>query len=186
MPQYSDIHAIMQGCKQEDPLAQKALVVSCSESLYTVSLRYLRSEADAQDVLQESLIKILKGMHTYDSRRGNPMGWMRRIVINTALKHISKHIRTDEIEEYKNYGLIDPQAISDLKVEDLMEVVKSLPTMYRKVFNLAVIDGYKHKEIADLLGITESTSRSNLARAKRFLRNQLLTIEKHELWRKAI
>ena len=182
MPKYSDILTIMQGCKQGDPVAQKALVMSCSETLYSVSLRYMRHDADAQDVLQESLIKVFRAIQTFDPKRGNAMGWMRRIVINTALKQISKRAHTDEIEDYYDYESIDPEALSDLKAEDLMEVVKSLPPMYRKVFNLSVIDGYNHKEIGDLLGINESTSRSNLARAKCFLRKQLLKLENHESW----
>ena len=182
----SNIQSIMTRCKQGDALAQKALVMQCSEMLYTVSLRYMKYPADAQDVLQESLIKVFKSIHTYDPNRGNPMAWMRRIVINTALKQIKKRPYTAEIEDYHDYESIDPAVVSSLQAEDLLEVVKSLPPMYRKVFNLAVIDGYCHKDIADLLEINESTSRSNLTRAKSLLRKQLLKIENQELWVRAI
>jgi len=182
----SDIQSIILRCKQGEAVAQKALVMHCSEMLYTVSLRYMKYPADAQDVLQDSLIKVFKSIHTYDPDRGNPMAWMRKIVINTALKQIKKRPYTSEVEDYQDYESIDPEVVSQLQAKDLLEVVKSLPPMYRKVFNLSVIDGYCHKDIADLLGINESTSRSNLTRAKSLLRKQLLKLEKQELWVRAI
>lgn len=178
----NDINILMEGCKQGNPASQRALVMQTSESLYTVSLRYMRYQADAQDVLQDAYIKVFKAIHTFDPSRGNPMGWMRKIVINTALKQLKSKNFVGEIKDYEDYESIEPDAISSLQAEDLLEVVKILPPMYRKVFNLSVIDGYPHKDISEMLGITESTSRSNLTRAKSLLRKQLLTLEKNELW----
>ncbi len=183
MTKQSTINAIMRGCQKGDPVSQKALVMECSEMLYTVALRYMRDQFKAQDVLQDSFVRVFKSINTFDEKKGDAKAWMRRIVINTALKELGKKRYTEEFDPvHHDYEGMDPAAVSNLQAEDLLEVVKDLPTMYRKVFNLAVIDGYNHREIAELLGINESTSRSNLTRAKSLLRKNLLKLENQEVW----
>jgi RNA polymerase sigma factor (sigma-70 family) len=187
MSKQSNITTIMQGCQQGDAASQKALVMEASDMLYTVALRYMRQEANARDVLQDAFIRIFKSIHTFDPSRGEPLPWMRKVVVNTALRHLSKVKYTEELThaEGGDYENIDPEALSTLNAKDILEAVKLLPPMYRKVFNLSVIDGYNHSEISDLLGINESTSRSNLTRAKSLLRTNLLTLEKQIVWAKA-
>lgn len=183
MPKKLSMDAIMLGCQKGDPICQKELVMECSEMLFTVALRYMRDHFKAQDVLQDAFIRVFKSIQTFDPNKGNAKAWMRRIVINTALKALNKQQYTEDIDAtFGGYDAMDAEVVSQLQAEDLLEVVKSLPTMYRKVFNLSVIDGFNHKEIAEMLGINESTSRSNLTRAKSLMRKHLLKLETEELW----
>lgn len=179
-----NIEEIVNGCKKGKPKYQKALVDRFSEQLYTVSLRYMGESNLAQDILQDSFIRIFKAINTFDPERGSLGGWMRRITINVALKSLSKKkIQTTGIElDIQNMVSVNPQALSNMANEELLEIVQSLPDGYRQVFNLSVIEGYSHKEIGEMLGIKEVSSRSNLSRAKELLRKKLSVFKNSDLW----
>lgn len=146
-----------------------------------VCQRYARNAADAEDILQDAFIKVFDKMHQFKFE-GSFEGWIRRIVVNTALKkytltRYSKEISGYEIKDKDESGL-DPSVYSHLTQKDLMELINNLPDGYRVVFNLYVIEGYQHDEIAEMLGIQAGTSRSQLVKARNMLQKQILQLQK--------
>lgn len=174
---------IIQGCIKEDPHYQRMLVTQYSSMLLTVSRRYMPNNADAEDILQDSFIKIFDAIKKFDGKRGSLEGWMRKIVINTALSRMQRmsftHEKPTEVLTEKE---LPPAAYGHLQAEDVMKLINSLADGYRQVFNLAVVEGYSHKEIGEMLNIGESTSRSNLSKAKRILRAKLNNQKTLESW----
>ncbi|HHS95214.1 MAG TPA: sigma-70 family RNA polymerase sigma factor [Phaeodactylibacter sp.] len=174
---------IIKGCLRKEKRFQYLLVAKYSAMLLTVSRSYTPAHIGAEDVLQDAFIKIFNKLHQYDSNRGSFFGWMRKIVINTALKKLSKmsytHERTTEhLEDIQ----LHPSIYQQLDAEDIIRLIRQVPEGYRQVFNLYVVDGYSHKEIAELLNISEGTSRSNLFKAKRILRKLLTSQKDYESW----
>lgn len=147
--------------------------------MLTVCIRYAFDKMEAEDILQDAFIKVYKNISKF-KHEGSFEGWIRRIVVNTALKHCSK--RKLHFEEMKpDSGMdrvVDPQAYQHLSETDLLKLIHGLPEGYRIVFNLYVIEGYSHDEIASMLNIQESTSRSQLVKARRCLQNEVLKLQK--------
>lgn len=172
-------HKIIEGCKAQDPLFQKELVLRYSGLLLTVCRRYSRDHAAAKDVLQDGLIKILKAIPQYKPT-GSFEAWMKRIVINTALQKQTKKSYFQELNGYDSLPEqeIMPEAYSRLQSEELIKLISDLPDGYREVFNLYALEGYSHNEISELLNISASTSRSQLSRARKILQKQLIQQEK--------
>lgn len=137
---------------------------------------------DARDVLQDAFMMIFKNFHMYDVSKGVLDAWIKRVTINVALQHNkSQKIYPIEInEEVVTKSSGDANALDHLSAEEIIALVAKLPTQYRTVFNLYVIDGFSHKEIGEKIGISESTSRSNLSRAKTILKENILENEKRE------
>lgn len=163
-------------CLQGDHSAFEQIYNELSPKMYAVSLRYTQNNDDAQDVLQEAFIRIYKNLKQFKFN-GSFEGWCRRIVSNTAIEALRKKGRmkvnsSDELPEVP----IDAQSFEKLKYEDLMRLVRELPDGYRSVFNMYVIDGYSHKEIAEILGVTESTSKTQLYKARLALQKRVLSI----------
>ena len=147
--------------------------------LMTVCRRYTRDLGLAKDVLQEGLIKILRAIPKYQST-GSFEGWMKKIVINTALQKKEKKSYHSELNGFEKMPEreIAPEIYSQLNAEELIQVIDRLPDGFREVFNLYAIEGFSHGEIAELLNISESTSRSQLSRARKILQKQLTQQEK--------
>ena len=163
-------------CKQKDIWAQEKLYRKYSGKLFTLCLKYSGSYEEAEDNLQDSFLKIFEKISQY-KEVGSFEGWMTRIVINTALGRMSKQtvfltINEDFVEDTDVE--VDEEAIS---TDFLIKIIQELPQRYRQVFNLYAMDGHTHKESAELLKITEGTSKSNLARARKKLRER---IENHQ------
>jgi RNA polymerase sigma-70 factor (ECF subfamily) len=147
-----------------------------------VCRRYARDEDTAKDMLQEGFIKIFDKMHLF-KRDGSFEGWMRRIMVNTSIDHFRKakkdpllvadDARLKDEEPYEDVSE-DESIYSQLKINDVVDAVEDLSPAYQTVFNLYVMENYSHKEIAEILGISEGTSKSNLAKAKRNLKKILL------------
>ncbi len=175
---------IIEGCRNGKANSQKALVNQFSGLLYSICLRYLGDEAKAKDCLQDSFIRIFKYFKNFDGSKGSLQSWMRKITVNVALKTLNKNkLDTTPLSlDYNDKMSVAPDAVSKMSVDDLMKVVQSLPDGYRQVFNLSVIEGYNHREIAEMLGIQEVTSRSNLSRAKQLLRKKLISFQNSESW----
>lgn len=165
---------IIDGCKKPDPEYQKLLVMRYSGLLMTVCRRYSRDAETAKDILQESLIKILHAIGNYENR-GSFEAWMRRITINTALKYFDKNCFKNETftVDGMDEKIVPPEVYAHMGAEELMKLIGELPDGFREVFNLFAIEGYSHKEIGELLGIGESTSRSQLTRARSLLQKQI-------------
>lgn len=170
---------IVEGCKKGKPEFQKELVMRYSGLLMTVCRRYCNDGESAKDILQEALIKILKALPKYQER-GTFEAWMKRITINTALKYFDKSSFKNEVYilEDQNEKNVLPDVYSQLGAEELMALINNLPHGFREVFNLFAIEGFSHKEIGELLDISESTSRSQLTRARSLLKKQLTVHEK--------
>jgi RNA polymerase sigma factor (sigma-70 family) len=161
---------VVEACIREERVAQRQLYEQFAGKLYAVSLRYMKSRDEAQDVLQDAFIKIFKNLHSF--RFDCPLeAWLKRIVINTALKAIQKRGQMPTIDivdkSPRNLGL------ENLKMETLLGLINELPEGCRSVFNLYAIEGFKHQEIAEMLNITEGTSKSQFSRARMLLMEKI-------------
>jgi RNA polymerase sigma factor (sigma-70 family) len=144
--------------------------------MYGLCLRYSGNSYDAQDILQEGFVKVFQNLKQF-KWEGSFEGWMKRIFVNLALDKYRSRFHTISLDEMENAGEIyensDISALDQLSVKDILNVLQQLPDQYRLVFNLYVIEGMSHHEIAEILKIGESTSRSNLARARNILKEKL-------------
>ena len=150
--------------------------------MFGVCLRYAGSAEEAEDILQEGFIKVFKKLESFRGE-GSFEGWVRRIFVNTAIEHFRKKAHLQPITE-KEEGTIEGKYLSvldNLAEKDIIGLVQQLSPGYRTVFNMYVVEGYTHREIADLLGISEGTSKSQLSRAKLILQDLVKTyIEKRK------
>ncbi len=166
---------IVHGCLRGDKSFERLLVETYAAELMTVSRRYARTWEEAEDVLQDAFIKIFNHIDQFDEKKGELYYWMRTIVIRTALRDYKRKFpRTEDITaaaQIQENKIID--VVDKLQEEDLLNIISKIPDGYRQVFNLYVIDGFSHKEISQILSISESTSRSQLTRAKSILRRKL-------------
>jgi RNA polymerase sigma-70 factor (ECF subfamily) len=163
-----DEKELLRRCRKNDRAAQKALYDTYAPEMLGVCFRYTKSLDDAEDVLQEGFVKCFTGL---DSFRGEgPFGgWLRRIMVTTALSYLRKHSRYRNQMDFSAPALhpvIEEAATPALQAEDLMEYVRKLPTGYQTVFNLVGIEGYAHEEVAQLLSISVQTSRSQYSRSR--------------------
>jgi RNA polymerase sigma-70 factor (ECF subfamily) len=142
--------------------------------MFGVCLRYSGSKQDAEDILHEGFLKVFDKISQFKSR-GSFVGWMRKIMVNTALEKYRNKYRiipvSDEIVEYERSGYEDISI--DLTAKELMDLIRELSPQYRMVFNMYAIEGYSHKEISELLNISEGTSKSNLSRARAILQEKV-------------
>ena len=170
---------LIQGCIREDRRTQRELFNRYAGKMMTVCLRYARHRMEAEDLLQDSFIKVFDHIKSFEGK-GSFEGWIRRIVVNTALKNISRHsfqkegIGLENIQESSE----DPSVFSHLSEQELLSLISSLPNGYRICFNLYVIEGFSHREIGEMLHIEESTSRSQLVKARNMLQNMVLKSQK--------
>ncbi len=167
-------------CLQGNAAAQERLYNLFAPKMWTVCLRYMKNEEEAQDVLQMGFVKVFKNLQAFN-KTGSLEGWIRKIIINTALDNLRKNkkyennVTWDDVAYQQEDQTIN--VLHKLAAEDLMQLINNLPTGFKTVFNLYAIEGYSHKEIAQMLGITESTSKSQYSRAKALLRK--IIKEKH-------
>ena len=166
---------LISDCLAGKPSAQKALYERFSRKMMGVCMRYADSYEEAQDVLQDAFVKVFEKLGTY-SGNGSFEGWVRRIFVNTSLDHYRKSKMERQMQDIDDVGYAlasGEDIISDITANDMLEILKKIPPGYRMVFNLYVIEGYSHKEIAEELNITENTSKSQFSRARTFLLNVL-------------
>jgi RNA polymerase sigma-70 factor (ECF subfamily) len=165
---------LIDACIQKERWAQRQLYEAYYGKMMGVCLRYANHEEDARDILHEGFIKVFKNLNKYNP--GTSLGaWIRRIMINTAIDYYRKAIRrrTDDLENAQHESSDDIDPISTCSAQEIMAAVQKLSPAYRAVFNLYAVEGYSHKEIADELDISESTSRSNLVKARSKLKAML-------------
>ena len=162
---------LINGCINRDPEMQKLLYDRFSSKMYGVCLRYIENPEDANDVMQEGFIKVYKNLSKFRGE-GSFEGWIRRIFIHTSIEHYRKKVKLFNVTEVAENTIEDDNlsALDSLAVKDILSIVNELTPGYKAVFNMHVIEGYSHKEIAQILGITEGTSKSQLARAKGVLK----------------
>ncbi len=161
---------LIQGCVKNDRASQKRLFETYAGKFMAIAKRYMKEDMSAEDVLMEGFCKIYNNIKSFKGE-GSFEGWMRRIIVNTALNKIRKDKREmlDYQEELTDKKGVEMMYVETMSANDMMAVIEKMPLGYRTVFNMFAIDGFSHKEIATELGIDEGTSRSQLAKARKFL-----------------
>lgn len=169
-----DTSNLIESCLKNDRAAQKQLYTLYSKKMYGVCLRYAGNIEEAQDILQEGFIKVFSHLDSYKGS-GSFEGWIRRIMVNTALEKLREKVILFTLTDLENSlsEIQDERISAPCSEEDMLKLIQELPPRYRMVFNLFAIEGYTHKEIAEMMGINEGTSKSNLARARMILQNKL-------------
>lgn len=180
-----DVAKLIEGCKRGEALSQRKLLDKYTPLLYSVSLRYAVDRAQAKDILQDSWINIFNGILKY-KHKGKLEGWMTRIVINIALRKLNSKEMKNAVytDTFFDAPSEEPNVLSELRYDDLLKLVNQLPDGSREVFKMAVIDGLKHKEIGEIIGIQESTSRAHLTLAKKKLQELIRVFDKVEFYGK--
>ena len=146
---------------------------------FRLALRYGKNRVEAQDVFQEGLINIFKDLHQFDSERGEFIHWSNRVLVNSALRFLKKNQWQNTFTDLKvaeNEQEISESILDEMAAKELVQIIQQLPLGYRIVFNLYVIEGFSHREIAQKLGIQESTSRSQLVKARKMLQSKITQI----------
>lgn len=172
----TEIKNIINGCLKGNRRDQELLYRRHAPKLYAVCMQYSGNDEEARDILQDGFIKIFENLGQYKFE-GPFEGWVRRIIVNTALeKYRSKYTlyRVDDIDKIPEPDAEpDNQDYAGLEVYDLLQIIRELPPKYRIVFNLYAIEGYSHKEIGQMVSISEGTSKSNLSRARMILQRRV-------------
>ncbi|KXX67887.1 RNA polymerase sigma factor [Flammeovirga sp. SJP92] len=165
---------LIQGCKVGDKKMQRKLYEQYSGVLMAVACRYSRTEEDARDILQESFVKIFKKIDSFRNE-SSLKHWMRRIVVNTAINYQRSKLYLYPMMDVNDmYDLKEEAvALSDYSFQELLSLLQKLPDGCRVIFNLYAIEGYKHKEIAEMTGVTEGTSKSQFSRARKLLKEMI-------------
>lgn len=164
------VNELIEDCKAGKRTAQQKLYDILAGKMFAVCLRYAKDRMTAEDILQMSFVKVFGKIWEFQND-GTLEGWVRRIVVNTAIEAYRKTVRQTDIlaGEAVMENVVDESVFDQLQMADLLDLINSLPDGYRIVFNMYVIEGYSHKEIAAILGITEGGSKSQLSRARRLL-----------------
>jgi RNA polymerase sigma factor (sigma-70 family) len=165
---------LLEACLNRDIKAQKALYETYKVSMYVTCQRYTASMEDAKDALQDGFIKVFRDLHQFDAEKGKFEHWIKKVMVNTCLEAIrKKRIDFQSLDSSFNIPSQEETSLSKLSLQELTKLIQSLPLGYRTVFNMYVIEGYAHAEIAEQLEITESTSKTQLMKAKSLLRQKL-------------
>ena len=175
--------ALLQGCIQNQAAAQRALYDRYSHKMFAVCYRYAHNREDAEDMLQEGFIKVFSQIHKFENR-GALEGWIRRIMIHTCINILKKNKRFNESVDLIHASALqvrEESIPSIVQAKEVVECIRMLPLGYRTVLNLYAIEGFSHKEIAEMLDVEESTSRSQYTRARTMLEDILL--KKHIIYK---
>ena len=174
-----DYHQLVKDCLRGDSAAQRQLYEHFAGNMLGVCYRYTKSMVDAEDVLQEGFIMVFKNLHQFNFT-GELGGWVRRIMVHSSIEYYRKHhkmLSVAELEETGKEPSVNPVAIARLDAKDLMALIQQLSPGYRMVFNLYAVEGYSHKEIGEIMGISEGASKSQLSRARAILKEQISQTE---------
>lgn len=169
-----DESLIIEACVRNERWAQQQVYEAYYGAMMGVCLRYSNNDQEAFDILQEGFIKVFRHISKY--KPGTSLfSWIKRIMVNTAIDYYRKESRrrTEDLDTAYHVSSNDPNVLSQLAQQEILAAIQTLTAAYRNVFNLYVIEGYSHREIGDILGISESTSRSNLVKARSKLRAML-------------
>ncbi len=166
---------LIENCLKGDRLAQREFYARYSKKMFGVCLGYANNRESAQDLLQEGFVKVFTNLHKYNGK-GSLEGWIRRTIVNNTIdfyRRQANQVASSELTETHltdNGDLNFNDALKELNVDDFLKITQELPEGYRMVLNLYIIEGYTHKEIAETLGVSEGTSKSQMAKAKKVLK----------------
>jgi len=166
------LNQLIQKCSNNDTQAQTELYQLFSSKLFSICLKYCKNYAEAEDNLQDSFVTIFNKISQYNNK-GSFEGWIKRITINTALQRYRKQGVFEIIDDSNIEDVELTVEEDDISLDFLLQIIQELPDRYRLVFNLYVLDGYSHKDIAEMLSISTGTSKSNLARARKILKDKI-------------
>jgi RNA polymerase sigma-70 factor (ECF subfamily) len=172
---------LIRRCAANDRAAQRLLYDRFAPLVLAICRRYAGPQ-QAEDVMQDSFIRVFQYLVQYRNE-GSFEGWIRRVCVNTCIRHLekAKRLSVDYYGEAMPDQAVQPDIISRLNANELLTIIDKIPDGYKTVFNLSVIEGYNHKEIAQLLGIEESSSRSQLTKARKYIQRSLEATQKVEL-----
>ena len=172
---------LLAGCRENRRTAQQGLYRQFYGFAMTIALRYSRDEHDAADILTNAFLKIFKSIHSFDRSKGNLHGWIKKIVVHEGLDHIKARGRFSEALELETVPepKVNNQVLEQMGADEIMELIKRLPPATHAVFILYAVEGYNHREIGDLLGISDGTSKWHLSEARKTLQKQLLELNKN-------
>ena len=168
---------LLEGCCRNDRKAQEYLYNQYSGKLYVIALRYTKSQQEAEDVIQEAFIKIFNKIGEF-KRKSKLETWLTRVVINTALNSQRSKLYMFPMADVSEINLEEDVSLARFEWQDLLKMIQSLPSGCQVIFNLFAIEGFNHNEIAEMLGISEGTSKSQYSRAKKLLKE---LISKNEM-----
>jgi len=173
-----EIERFIEGCKVNDPKSQEGLYLALASKMMAVCLRYTNSQFDAEEILQTGFIKVFKNINQF-AGAGSFEGWIRRIMVNTAIESCRNRTHFQSLGDINEVEFSNAHSfeIDQLEVSDLLKLIQSLADGYRLVFNMYAIEGYSHKEIAEKLNISESSSKSQLSRARMRLQKKIIKME---------
>ncbi|MGQ1785773.1 MULTISPECIES: RNA polymerase sigma factor [unclassified Saccharicrinis] len=166
---------IIKQCQKNSAQAQKNLYENFSPWLFGVCIQYCKDRTEAEDNLQEGFIKIFNNIHKFRFE-GSFEGWMRRIMVNTIIESFRKKNLVYLVDSIEEFQIEDEEVTAEIpkhSTKELLELIESLPPKYKLVFNLYALEGLSHQEISDALGISVGTSKSNLSRARKILKQKL-------------
>lgn len=171
---------LLEGCRRNDRRAQQALYQQYCGALLSVCISYTKDEETAIEVLQDGFLKIFQQIHTFDSSKANIYTWMRTVMVRTAIDALRRGVRQpDEVELSDVYDPpIGAEVVDRMSAEDILFLIRQLPPTTRAVFQLYVQEGYNHREIGELLNISEGTSKWYLSEARKYLSNSLKMMER--------
>jgi RNA polymerase sigma factor (sigma-70 family) len=170
----SDLQLLISGCRNSDRFSQKRVYQQFYNYSMNVANRYARNEEEGEEIVNDSFVKIFTKIHQYNSDLSF-LGWLHRIVVNTAISYLRKYdasFQTDNVDLGLSVEVHD-SVINKLSADEILMMVQQLPASYRVAFNLYVVEGYQHNEIAEMLGISEGTSKSNLSIARKKLKDMV-------------
>ncbi len=177
---HSDVQKLIESCRKGDRSAQKMLYDSLAQKMYPLCIRYMGDRTAAEDILQEGFITLFANLEKY-SGEGSFEGWARKIFVNTALMSLRKNDAlkmSDDLETAKDLSGDLTSQLQMIGYRELLKMIAALPSGYRTVFNMFVVEGFSHKDIAQALGISEATSRSQLQRARTLLQDKIKKMNK--------
>lgn len=172
------IDSLLDGCKKGERKAQESLYKALASKMMAVCVRYAKDTSEAEDILQMGFLKVFQKISDYRGE-GSFEGWIRRIMVNTAIETYRKNLRSLNVVDIDEV-YDQPQSTFDmnkLEMDDLLKLIQQLSNGYRIVFNMYAIEGYSHKEIAKELGISEGASKSQLSRARAILKDKIIKME---------
>jgi len=175
MPQSEESNIILiKGCLAKDPKSQKALFDTFAPTMYAICYRYAGNLDQAKDLLQDGFIKVFTKLNEFKFE-GSFEGWLKRIFINNALEYLRKENRQPDMIDVRDAHHLSSETFhfSGLDAQQILAQIQKLPNGYRTVVNLYIIEGYQHKEIAEMLGISENTSKTQLFKARQILQKAL-------------
>ena len=164
---------VIDGCIKGDRKAQEVLYRNYYKSMISICLWYTKNQDDAVEVLNNGFLKVFKNISRFDPAKGSVFTWIRKIIVNSCLDFVKQNGRFEKHKELTEAMDIPAQKVSSIKTAELLAMVRSLPRATAAVFNLYVIEGYSHREIGEMLAISEGTSKWHLSEAKKSLREKL-------------